>query len=180
LLLGEEDQLAGLNPEARGITLAMVETGCWPSELCSIVPGNIFLDAEVPYIDIQSRTTPDDTRQIKTANSNRKIPLVGVALAVFRKFPSGFLRYKDKESSLSANVNKYLAEHGLRPTEKHSLYSLRHSWEDRMLQGGIDLELREVLMGHALERPFYGEKGTMEFRRSVLSAIAFDFDPSIV
>jgi hypothetical protein len=48
--------------------------------------------------------------------------------------PQGFPRYRDKASNLSAEVNKYLLENGLRPTEDHSLYSLRHSFYIRILE----------------------------------------------
>ncbi len=172
--------LAGMNDEGRGITLALVETGCRPGELCNIAPRDIFPDAEVPYIHVRARTDPDDTRNIKTEQSDRKIPLVGVALEVFKRHPKGFPRYKDKEDSYSAMANKYLKENGLRPSPLHSVYSFRHSFEDRMLEGGIDLELREVLVGHKLARPVYGEKGTLQFRQKVLGAIALRFDPAIV
>src|ERR1700676_3516956 len=39
----------------------------------------------------------------------------------------GFPRYRDKSSSLSATVNKFLRVNGFRPTKDHSVYSLRHS-----------------------------------------------------
>jgi len=169
-----------MNDEGRGITLAQIETGCRPGELCNIVPEDICLDAEVPHIHVRARTGPDDTRAIKTEQSDRKIPLVGVALEVFKRHPNGFPRYKDKEDSYSAMANKYLEENGLRPSKQHFVYSFRHSFEDRMLEGRIDLELRKVLMGHKLAGPLYGEKGTLEFRQKVLGAIAFDFDPAIV
>lgn len=172
--------LAGMNDEGRGITLALVETGCRPGEVCNIVEEDILVGAEVPYIHVRARTDPDDTRAIKTEQSERKIPLVGVALEVFKRHPKGFPRYKDKEDSYSAMANKYLKENGLRPSPQHSVYSFRHSFEDRMLEGGIDLELREVLMGHKLERPLYGEKGTLQFRQKVLGKIALEFDPAIV
>lgn len=172
--------LARMNGQLRGMTLALVETGCRPAELCNILPSDIFLDADVPHIHVRARTDPDDTRDVKTVQSDRQVPLVGVALEVFKQHPNGFPRYKDKEDSFSAAANKYLKENGLKPTPEHVVYSLRHSFEDRMIEGGIDLEVREVLMGHKLDRPMYGEKGSLRFRQKVLSAIAFDFDPVIV
>ena len=42
--------------------------------------------------------------------------------------PDGFSRYRDKSSNLSATLNKYLLENGLRPTKNHTVYSLRHSF----------------------------------------------------
>ena len=41
----------------------------------------------------------------------------------------GFPRYRDKSSNLSATLNKFLLENGLRPTEDHTVYSLRHSFK---------------------------------------------------
>jgi integrase len=172
--------LAGMNDEGRAITLAQVETGCRPGELCNITRDDIFLDDEVPYIHIRARTDPHDTRAIKTEQSDRKIPLVGVSLEVFKRHREGFPRYKDKEDCYSAMANKYLKDNGLRPSRKHTVYSFRHAFEDRMLEGGIDLELRKVLMGHTLERPLYGEKGSLQFRQKVLESIALDFDPAVV
>lgn len=172
--------LAGMNVEARGITLALIETGCRPAELCNITGADIHLDTEVPYIHVQARSDPENPRDIKTEQSDRSIPLVGVALAVFKRHPGGFPQYVDKENTYSATANKFMWENGLKPTKRHVVYSLRHSFEDRMIEGGFDLEVREVLVGHSLKRPVYGEKGSLQFRQKLLSAIAFDYDPSII
>lgn len=172
--------LAGMNDELRAITLAQVETGCRPGELCNIAPEDIYLDGDVPYIHIRARTTPGDKRQLKTEESDREIPLVGVSLEAIRRHPRGFPRYKDKESAYSAAANKYFAENGLKPSRGHTVYSFRHSFEDRMLESGVDLEVRAVLMGHKIERPRYGKKGSLAYRERILSAMAFDFDPAIV
>jgi hypothetical protein len=40
--------LAGLHDQARGISLALLETGCRPSEMCNVTPGNVFLDEDIP------------------------------------------------------------------------------------------------------------------------------------
>ena len=44
----------------------------------------------------------------------------------------GFPRYRDKADVLSALVNKALKARGLRPEKGQSLYSLRHTFEDRL------------------------------------------------
>ncbi|WP_245272098.1 hypothetical protein [Mesorhizobium sp. LSJC285A00] len=110
----------------------------------------------------------------------RKIPLVGVALEVFKKYSKGFPRYKDREASLSALLNKHFKSHGLFPTEDHTVYSLRHSFEDRMKNGRLDEELRRMLMGHTIDRPKYGEGGDMKMWQEELMKIVLPFDPSIV
>lgn len=173
--------LADLNDDARGCILGMIETGMRPSEIANIgEPGTIVLDHAIPHVIVQPREDPDDPREIKTANSERMIPLVGVSLAVFKAHPKGFPRYREREASLSAAVNKFLWDHGLRPTKKHVLYSVRHAFEDRMKNGGVDAELRKLLMGHDLERPAYGEGGSLQWRYEALKSIALPFDASIV
>ncbi|WP_348641981.1 integrase [Mesorhizobium sp. B2-7-3] len=172
--------LATLNDEARGIVLAFAETGARPSELANLHSGVIRLDHEVPHISIEPREDPDDPREIKTASSVRKVPLVGVALEVFKKHPGGFPRYKDREASLSALLNKHFETHKLFPTDKHTVYSLRHSFEDRMKNARLDEELRRMLMGHTIDRPKYGEGGDMKMWQEELMKIALPFDPAIV
>lgn len=172
--------LSGINAQARGVVLAMIETGARPSELCNLTRDEIFLDADVPYIRVEPREDVDNPREIKTDSSVRSIPLVGVALAVFKKHPNGFPRYLDKENSLTTAINKFLRENKLLPTPKHTFYSLRHSFEDRMKEGGLDEELRRGLMGHTIPRPKYGSGGALAWQRDELTKIALPFDPAIV
>ncbi|MGX5799658.1 integrase [Bradyrhizobium sp. Arg314] len=172
--------LRNLNDQARGIVLAFVETGCRPSEIANLHDGVIHLDHEVPHISVEPREDPEDPREIKTASSVRKVPLVGVALEVFKKHPNGFPRYKDREAQLSAVVNKHFKKHNLFPTENHTFYSLRHSFEDRMKNARLDEELRRMLMGHTIDRPKYGEGGEMKMWQEELMKIALPFDPAIV
>ncbi len=171
---------ASLNAEARGIILAMIETGARPSELCNLDRNTILLDAEVPHISVEPRSDPDDPREIKTDSSVRLIPLVGVALAVFKAHPNGFANYRNKEATLSGTLNKHLRANKLLPTPEHKVYSLRHSFEDRMKDGDFDTELRMMLMGHAIDRPSYGSGGGLTWRHEALKRIALPFDPAIV
>jgi integrase len=172
--------LAGLNPEARGILLVVADIGCRPSEIANLTPEAIVLKHDVPHVRIEPRFDPDDPREIKTESSIRVVPLVGLALAVMKKHPAGFPRYKDKEASLSAVLNKFLKENNLLPTLKHSVYSLRHSFEDRMKESYVDSEMRNILMGHSIDRPEYGEGGSLRLRRAAMEKVTLPFDPSIV
>jgi hypothetical protein len=129
----------------------MVETGLRPSEIVSLTANTIHLNHPIPHVTIVPAG-----RILKTEESRRHIPLVGVSLAAMKLQPKGFERYHDKASSLSGIVNKYLLNHGLRPTERHTLYSLRHSFEDRLTGLGIADKLQAYLMGHKYDRPKYG------------------------
>lgn len=159
--------LDGLNEEARAVVHAMVNTGARPSEIVGLLPQHIRLDCEVPHIEITS-----EGKRVKTATSKRVIPLVGVGLEAFRTFPNGFPTYRFKDK-ISDTVNKYLRENKLLETPDHSLYGLRHSFEDRMLRAGVDERIRRDLMGHSLAgRQRYGHGVTLEQARDVLKGIA--------
>lgn len=160
--------LDGLNAEARAILIGMINTGYRPSEAAGLTADRIRLDVPEPHIFI----APDETRQIKNKTSRREIPLTGVSLEVFREFPRGFPHYRERPATLSATVNKFLRENGLMESERHVMYSLRHSFEDRMLRGRIDERIRRELMGHSLGREKYGEAGGLPFKAAELSRIA--------
>lgn len=155
-----------LNVEARAILLGMVNTGYRPSEGQGLLPEHIRLDAAVPHISIEPVG-----RQLKNQYSKRKIPLLGISLEAFKAFPEGFPRYRDS-SSLSATINKFLRNNGLLETPAHSMYSLRHAFEDRMLAAGIDERVRRDVFGHALNRERYGSGATLEMMQKLLEPVA--------
>jgi integrase len=164
MALGALDRL---NPEARAILLVMVNTGCRPSELAALSATTIRLDHKVPHIAIEP-----EGRQIKSRYARRTVPLLGVSLEGLRAFPEGFPRYRESSASLSATVNKFLRENGLMESDHHTLYSLRHAFEDRMLAAGIDDRIRRDLFGHRLTRERYGDGATLEQKQQLLQAAA--------
>lgn len=159
--------LDGMNAEARAILLVMVNTGCRPSELAALSSNTIHLDSNTPYISIEP-----EGRQIKTKHSRRVVPLLGVSLEALRAFPEGFPRYRTSSASLSATVNKFLRENRLMESDQHTLYSLRHSFEDRMLAAGIDDRIRRDLFGHRLTRERYGDGASLEQKAALLQPVA--------
>jgi len=163
----EPGALDGLNTEARLILLGMVNTGYRPSEGAALTRDTIRLDGNVPHISIEP-----DGRQLKSQYARRKIPLVGVSLEAFRQASEGFPRYRQSSASLSATVNKFLRGNGLLETPAHSLYSLRHSFEDRMLAAGFDDRIRRDLFGHRLDRERYEKGASLKHVATMLQAIA--------
>lgn len=95
-----------------------------------------------------------------------------MSLEAIKAMPAGFPAYAQKSATLSATVNKFLAENKLLETDAHSMYSLRHAFEDRMLTAGIDERIRRDLLGHGLKRERYGKGGDMEHVHGLLAAIA--------
>lgn len=157
----------GLNEEARLIVYALIETGCRPSEIANLTSEDIHLDVEVPYISVR----PKAKRQLKSKSSKRDIPLVGVSLEAMKRAPNGFPHYRDKSSLLSNSLMKAFRVRELFETDRHTVYSFRHAFEKRMLEGGLDYGLRCTLMGHKNNRPEYGDGGSMQFRKSQLMKI---------
>jgi len=169
-----------MNAEARAVLFTLIDTGARLGEITNLTADRIHLDTPAPYIEIAPRLDPDNRREIKTRSSIRKIPLIGLSLAALRKFPDGFPRYRDKETVLSNTLNKFFREYNLFPAADHTIYSFRHSFEDRMKEAGIDHELRCLLMGHAIKRPRYGSGGSMEWQHKELKKIEIPFDPAII
>lgn len=159
--------LDGLNEQAAAIVLLMVNTGARPSELAALTTGCIRLDDEVPHISIEAVG-----RQLKSSNAKRRIPVCGVSLVALKEFPDGFPRYRNSSASLSAVVNKFMRNNGLTETQDHSLYGLRHSFEDRQLAAGVDERIRRDLMGHALNRERYGKGASLEHLQAILQKTA--------
>lgn len=140
--------LKGLNPQARAIIYAFAETGAGPSELVGLLKEDIRLDHEIPHIHI----VPRKKKALKTKYRERTIPLVGYALDVFKEFPEGFTQYYGRPDSLSGLIGKYLKENKLIPSEQHTLYSLRHNFQDRLVEVDAIDRVQVDLMGHKLPR----------------------------
>lgn len=160
--------LEPLNDEARRAFYVTVETGMRPSEICGLNKPLIKLNDLVPHVIV----TETDEREIKTKNSRREIPLVGIALEAMRHHPNGFTRYFLKPGNLSAAINRQLERAELLPTPDHSFYSLRHSFKDRLRAIEPPGELIDMLMGHTSNKPKYGKGYTLEVKAKWLQRIA--------
>ncbi len=159
--------LEAMNAEGRAVVHVMINTGARPSEIINLRRPHIVLDAEIPHI----RVRPDD-RVLKTEFSFRDLPLVGIALEAMQAFPEGFPRYFDKGDSFSGAINKYFAEHDLKPTDLHTLYSLRHGFKDRLRDVETPDELTDEMMGHDTKKPKYGDGHGLRLKLKFISRVA--------
>lgn len=164
-----------LNIELRSMIFVLIETGARMSEVCNLMPEDIHLDEEVPYISIR----PRETRELKTVDSERDLPLVGVALEAMKLTPRGYDKYRGKGTLVSANLMKAFRTRELLPTKDHVIYSFRHAFEKRMQEADIDYGLRCTLMGHKNTRPAYGDGGSLAYRRDELLKIVHPFSDRI-
>ncbi len=163
-----EGALNAMNEEQRRIVYLIAETGLRLSEACNLTRETIILDAAVPHIQVR-----ENGRRLKTEQSKRDIPLVGAALMAMQAQPDGFPRYRDKSTSLSNVANKALDTHKLRPTPEHTIYGLRHTFEDRMTAVEAPEKIAASLMGHKFHRPKYGSGPSLEQKLEWLQRMAF-------
>ncbi|MBR1170501.1 tyrosine-type recombinase/integrase [Bradyrhizobium liaoningense] len=159
--------LDAMNEEERAAFLVLINTGARPSEIINLRAPHIHLESNIPHIQVR----PDE-RVLKTEFSWRDIPLVGISLEAMRQFPDGFPRYRDNGDAFSAAVNKYLEDHGLRETERHTAYSLRHGFKDRLRETEATDELKDELMGHDSKKPKYGDGHGLHLKLKIIEKIA--------
>jgi len=160
--------LDNLNDQARDVLLVMVETGLRPSEIVNLRAEDIVLEDQVPHL----RVAADGSREFKSAASRRDVPLIGVSLEAARRHPGGFPRYRDQAAGWSAVANKFLRVGGLLETSAHVVYSLRHSFQDRLTAAEVPERIQADLMGHAIARPRYGVGPSLAQKRKWIEAIS--------
>ncbi|MDR6953761.1 integrase [Ancylobacter sp. 3268] len=167
------DALNSLNLDARLIVYVMIETGMRLGEVCNLRAQDIRVTDAIPHVEVAER---DDRRQ-KTEYSIRRIPLVGVALWALRQAPQGFPRYADNADSASAAINKQITALKLRQSPRHTIYSLRHTFQFRIENAGASDRMQADLMGHEFGRPLYGDGPEMKRRQALLDGIKFTWSP---
>ena len=159
--------------EAKYMLYAIADTGCRPSEIVGLRAEDIILNTKVPHIKIR----PYLGHELKTKVSERDIPLVGCALWAFTNCPNGFWHYRNMKNgatSFSATMNAHLRRRNLLPTKDHTVYSLRHSFQDRITNLGVTERIDKELMGHSLNRVEYGDGGTLERKQEWLLQMCFE------
>lgn len=169
--------LEQLNEEARMLVYMMIETGARESEIIGLAPEDYVLDRDIPHIWIRR----NHIRNLKTKSSERQIPLVGISLIAARNIADrGFVRYQKNPDNASATINKYLRVNELKPTPKHTLYSLRHAFKDRLRDAQAPEEIIDELMGHKKAGPKYGRGHLLETKHRWLEKIALDWPEALV
>ena len=123
------------NDELRWLMALISDTGLRLSEALGLSCDDVCLDTPHPYVVIE----PKPWRRLKTADSERLVPLVGEALWAAQRatdasatgylFPSYCDGETTKANSASAALNKWLKVHVSKDIVVHSL---RHAMRDRL------------------------------------------------
>jgi len=144
----------------RHLVAVLIETGARISEIAGLRTSDVHVDAEVPYIRVQ--THEEHGRTVKTDNSRRNIPLVGMALwgarrALVRPLSdkSGWLfpKYvgKDDEGQVvpkgthaSNTINKWIRD---KVGVDKTTHSFRHAMNARLITRETPKEVRDAILG---------------------------------
>lgn len=122
--------------ELRWLVALISDTGMRLAEAAGLTRDDLRLDAPIPHMIVQEHPW----RRLKTAGSNRKIPLVGASLWAAERIvtqtdasPFAFPRYTTRgltnANSASAALNKWMKPF---VPEKTTVHSFRHSMRDRL------------------------------------------------
>jgi len=129
-----QDECFMIDDDNRWLVAMIADTGMRLSEAVGLLVDDIKLDAKTPHITLQKHPW----RPLKTASSQRDIPLIGSALKAAERvvgqgnrfaFPRYCSELKCNANSASAALNKWLKH---RLPEGCVIHSFRHSLRDRL------------------------------------------------
>jgi integrase len=131
------------------LVLLQIELGTRIGEVAGLGIDDVFLDHEIPHVYFRNRPW----RTLKTDESERRVPVVGVALDALKKavtLPRAgkglFDQYAKPggNDTASAAVNKRLKKQwGI------TSHSFRHAMKDRLREAGCPKDIRDAIQGHA-------------------------------
>jgi len=124
-----------LDDDIRWIIAAVSDSGMRLSEVIGLTAGDVHLDKEVPFV----RLSEHPWRRLKTAESQRDVPLVGATLWGLKRavessdggllFPRYCTAEGNKANYASSALNKWLRSY---VPDGCVVHSFRHSMRDRL------------------------------------------------
>ena len=144
--------------DRRHILSIQLDTGARLSEIVGLRREDVFLGDVVPHIIIRDHR--DLGRRVKTAVSNRRVPLLGEALWGATRAMAEAAKAKDhsewlfpryaadgdvKGNHASGALNKWMKT---LPGVAGTTHSFRHAFRDRMREAGIPEDVRDAIDGH--------------------------------
>ena len=148
----------------------ILDTGMRLGEAVGLRKSDVDLDAAYPVVHI----IPHAMRRLKTRESERVVPLVGMALMAARillsqntqsqfLFPAYNKSLQSNANSASATLNKWMKNNSL---ENYTVHSLRHSFRDRLRAVECPNEVANQLGGWS--NPGMGSRYGNDYPLSVL------------
>ena len=138
-------------------------TGMRLGEVAGLAHDDLVLDAEKPHILVRSNAI----RDLKTASSNRSVPLTGDALVAAQEAIEGirskepvFTRYARDRGADAASAALMKAVRAETKDKRLTVHGLRHRVSDKLRDVGAPVEVRHGFLGHsstAIAESTYGE-----------------------
>ena len=128
------------------LCLVLYRTGCRLAEVAGLQWKDVYLDKEIPYIEIRER----ENRSIKTKASSRVIPLVGEALDGMELLKSMRLsqKYCFPRYTKNDQTNSDLAAAAIKKRMSFGSHSYRHLLTTRMHEHQIPEGTQRAILGH--------------------------------
>jgi integrase len=128
------------------LCLVLYRTGCRLAEIVGLQWKDVYLDKEIPYIEIRER----ENRSIKTKASSRVIPLVGEALDGMALLKSMRLsqKYCFPRYTKNDQTNADLAAAAIKKRMLFGSHSYRHLLTTRMHEHQIPEGTQRAILGH--------------------------------
>ena len=144
-----------MDDDMRWLIALISDTGMRLAEGAGLLKSDVHLDADIPFVRIQKHLW----RNLKTASSERLIPLCGQALWAAKRIVASdqtskfaFPRYNrhstTKANSASAALNKWLKQYV--PTGC-TMHSFRHSMRDRLRAVQCPADIADQIGGWAAD-----------------------------
>ena len=162
----------------------LLYTGARLSEIHQLQVQDVILDAPVPYIDLEG-VNDEEGRQLKNANSARKVPLHPEILDRVRTFIDGMADRpthrpfnRIRAASFGQKFTKFC-----RPflkDKRKTLHSLRHTMSGELQNAGVQEYLINQILGHAQQTMSTGQYGghvQLEVLRDALGKVRFNGRP---
>jgi integrase len=150
-----------------------MELGTRIGEVSGLGIDDVFLDAEIPHVHFRNRPW----RSLKNDESERRVPVFGVALEALRAAVQltregkglfdAYAKLRGNDNASQA-VNQRLRDWGL------TSHSFRHAMKDRLREAGCPKDIRDAIQGHASGdvADNYGQGHTLRTMQGWLSKIA--------
>lgn len=160
------------------IICIQLEIGARIGEVSGLGIDDLFLDDSIPHIYIRSKPW----RSLKTRESERRVPVVGIALDALRRAAAlprkglgvfeGYAKPRGNDAA-SAAANKRLLPWKL------TTHSFRHTLKDRLRDAGCPKDIRDAIQGHANGdvAETYGQGHTLRTMHEWLQKVAIKVQP---
>lgn len=168
--LCKPETLPALHSDFHLLFRMLVNTGMRPVEAIGLELDDVVIDHEIPHVHVRKNAT----RGLKTAHSERLLPLLGISAIAASELVDGggWGKRLGKNMYATSIINRNLRDSGIVTDKRQSLYSLRHWFQDQLTKRDVVDRAQAQLMGHKFQRPKYGYGKDLSELRDIIALFA--------